>query len=311
MRLRLSSGPHLHAKDDTRRVMLDVLIALLPTTAAGLYFFGLRAALVLAVSIASCVLFEALWCALGHKKSTVTDLSAVVTGLLLGLNLPSSAAWWMPVVGGAFAILIIKQLFGGIGANFLNPALAARAALLSSWPARMTTFLLPQRTLLTHTAETADAMAAATPLATQATSYADLLLGNIPGSIGEVCKVALLLGFVYMLIRKTIGWQIPVLMVGSAALLSWCLGENPLMSVLSGGLLLGAIFMATDYATSPMLFTGECIFAVGCGALTVIIRKFGNYPEGCSYAILIMNIVAPLIDKYCKRKVYGEVKKNA
>ena len=164
MRLSLSSGPHLRAKSDTRLTMLDVLIALLPTTAAGVYFFGWRAAMLVAVSVASCVLFEALWCALGHKKSTVGDLSAAVTGLLLGLNLPAGAPWWMPVIGGAFAILVIKQLFGGIGANFLNPALAARAALLSSWPAHMTTFLLPQRTLFVHTAETADAMTAATPI---------------------------------------------------------------------------------------------------------------------------------------------------
>lgn len=311
MKLSLSSGPHLRAKDNTQRVMLDVLIALLPTTAAGLYFFGVKAAIVVATSIASCVLFEALWCALAHKKSTVGDLSAAVTGLLLGLNLPSTAAWWMPVIGGAFAILIIKQLFGGIGANFLNPALAARAVLLSSWPARMTTFNLPQRTLLVHTAETADAMSAATPLATGTATYMDLFLGNVPGCIGEVCKAALLIGFVYLLVRRVIGWHIPVIFAATAALLSWALGGDPVNTVLTGGLLLGAIFMATDYATSPMLFVGECIYAVGCGVIVVLIRKFGNYPEGCSYAILIMNMIVPLIDKYCKRRVYGEVKKHA
>lgn len=311
MRLSLSSGPHIRAKSDTRLTMLDVLIALLPTTAAGIYFFGARAAMVLAVSVASCVLFEALWCALGHEKSTVGDLSAAVTGLLLGLNLPSNAPWWMPVIGAAFAILIIKQLFGGMGANFLNPALAARAALLSSWPAHMTTFLLPQRTLFVHTAEVADAATAATPLTTKSASYLDLFLGNIPGCIGEVCKVALLIGLVYLLVRKVIGWQIPVVMVATVALLSWALGEDPLAAVLSGGVLLGAIFMATDYVTSPMLAIGECIYAFGCGLILVLIRKYGNYPEGCSYAILIMNIITPLIDKYCKRKVYGEVKKNA
>ena len=311
MRLSLSSGPHLRAKSDTRLTMLDVLIALLPTTAAGVYFFGWRAAMLVAVSVASCVLFEALWCALGHKKSTVGDLSAAVTGLLLGLNLPAGAPWWMPVIGGAFAILVIKQLFGGIGANFLNPALAARAALLSSWPAHMTTFLLPQRTLFVHTAETADAMTAATPLMKKSASYLDLFLGNVPGCIGEVCKAALLIGFLYLLVRKVICWQIPVVMVGTVALLSWALGEDPLQAVLSGGLLLGAIFMATDYVTSPMLAKGECIYALGCGVILVLIRRFGNYPEGCSYAILIMNIITPLIDKYCTHKVYGEVKRNA
>ena len=311
MRLSLSSGPHIRAKSDTRLTMLDVLIALLPTTAAGIYFFGTRAALLLAVSVASCVLFEALWCALGHRKSTVGDLSAAVTGLLLGLNLPSSAPWWLPVIGAAFAILVIKQLFGGMGANFLNPALAARAALLSSWPAHMTTFLLPQRTLFVNTAAVADAAKAATPLTAKSSSYLDLFLGNIPGCIGEVCKAALILGLLYLLVRKVIGWQIPVVMVATVALLSWALGEDPLQAVLSGGLLLGAIFMATDYVTSPMLAVGECIYAFGCGVILVLIRKFGNYPEGCSYAILIMNIITPLIDKYCKRKVYGEVKKNA
>lgn len=311
MKLSLSSGPHLHAKENTQRAMLDVLIALLPATAAGLYFFGWKAAMVVAVSVVSCVFFEALWCALGHKRSTVSDLSAAVTGLLLGLNLPATAPWWMPVIGSLFAIIVIKQLFGGIGSNFLNPALAARAALLSSWPAHMTTFMLPQRTLLVHTAEVADAATAATPLATGGASYIDLFLGNVPGCIGEVCKAALLIGFLYLLIRRVIGWQIPVIFVATAAALSWALGDDPLQTVLTGGLLLGAIFMATDYATSPMLFVGQCIYAFGCGVIVIVIRKFGNYPEGCSYAILLMNIVTPLIDKYCKRRVYGEVKKNA
>ena len=309
MRLSLSSGPHIRAKSDTRLTMLDVLIALLPTTAAGIYFFGTRAALLLAVSVASCVLFEALWCALGHRKSTAGDLSAAVTGLLLGLNLPSSAPWWLPVIGAAFAILVIKQLFGGLGATFLNPALAAHAALLSSWPAHLTTFLLPQRPLVVNTAAVADAATAATPLTAKSSSYLDLFLGNIPGCIGEVCKAALILGLLYLLVRKVIGWQIPVVMVATVALLSWALGEDPLQAVLSGGLLLGAIFMATDYSTSPLTVKGQIIYAIGCGFITFMIRIFGNYPEGVSFSILLMNIIAPHITNLTLNKPLGGVSK--
>ncbi len=313
MRLRLSTGPHILAKDTTRSIMLDVLIALVPTTAAGLYLFGLRAAWVLAIAVASAVIAEALWQRLSGRRLQINDLSAVVTGLLLGLNLPSSAPLWLPAIGSAFAIIIVKQLFGGVGHNFLNPALAARAVLLTSWPARMTTFFLPERIFQFGDASGAfgDAVTSATPLAKGGIGTLDLLLGNIPGTIGEVCKVAILLGFLYLVIRRVIGPHIPVLFVGTVALLTWILGGDPLTAILSGGVLLGAVFMATDYVTNPMLVLGQCIFAVGGGLIVVLIRQYGNYPEGVTYAILLMNILTPLIDRSLKRRVYGEVKQHA
>ncbi len=314
MRLRLSTGPHLHATETTRSLMQDVLIALLPAAVAGIYLFGERAAVLLAVSVASAVLAEAAWQRLAGQPLQVRDLSAAVTGLLLGLNLPSSAPWWLAVVGSVFAIVVVKQLFGGIGHNFLNPALAARAVLLTSWPARMTTFFLPERLVEIGGASAAqfgDAVTSATPLAKGGTAIMDLLLGNVPGSIGEVCKVAILLGFAYLLVRGTIGFHIPVLFVGTVALMTWLLGGDPLVAVLSGGVLFGAVFMATDYTTNPMLARGQCVFAVGCGVIVTLIRQYGGYPEGVTYAILLMNVLTPLLDKWMKRRVYGEVKQHA
>ncbi|MDR0898014.1 MAG: RnfABCDGE type electron transport complex subunit D, partial [Oscillospiraceae bacterium] len=295
MRLRLSTGPHLLAREGTPSIMLDVIIALLPATAAGLYLFGLGALVVLVSAVLSAVVAEALWQKLSGKPIQIKDLSAAVTGLLIGLNLPSSAPWWLPVIGSAVAVLLVKQLFGGIGQNFLNPALAARAVLLASWPARMTRFYLPERliSLGVSTAEVGDAVSSPTPLA-QGFSTFDLLMGNIPGTIGEVCKVAIVIGFVYLVIRRVIGPQIPVVFIGTVALMTWILGGDPLAAILSGGVLLGAVFMATDYVTNPMLFGGQCIFAAGCGLLVVLIRQFAAYPEGVTYAILLMNILTPL-----------------
>ena len=312
MKLRLSTGPHILARENTQGIMLDGLIALLPATAAGLYLFGLRAAWILAIAVASAVIAEALWQKLSGQKVTVNDLSAVVTGLLLGLNLPSSAPLWLPAVGSAFAIIIVKQLFGGLGHNFLNPALAARAVLLTSWPARMTTYYLPERIFgwFGSTAEVGDMVTSATPLVQQWDAM-DLFLGNIPGTIGEVCKAAILIGFVYLVLRRVIGWHIPVLFCGTVALLSWLLNGDALTSLLTGGVMFGAVFMATDYVTCPMLRRGQCLFAVGCGLIVVIIREYGSYPEGVTYAILLMNILTPLIDKFLKRRVYGEVKQHA
>jgi len=312
MTLRLSTGPHILSHKTTRGIMLDVLIALLPTTAAGIYLFGTRAAWLLAVAVIAAVLAEAVWQRLSGRPLQIDDLSAVVTGLLLGLNLPSSAPLWLPAIGSVFAIIIIKQLFGGIGHNFLNPALAARAALLTSWPARMTTFFLPERLIDIGTASSAeigDAVTSATPLLKGASTM-DLLWGNIPGTIGEVCKVAILIGFVYLVLRRVIGPHIPVLFVGTVALTTWLFGGDPLTAVLSGGVLLGAVFMATDYVTNPMLLSGQCLYAIGCGLIVTVIRQYSHYPEGVTYAILLMNILTPLIDKLCKRKVYGEVKQH-
>ncbi len=314
MSLRLSTGPHILAKDSTAGIMRDVLIALLPTAAAGVYLFGLSSMWVLAVSVLSAVAAEAAWQYLCRKPIEIKDCSAAVTGLLLGLCLPSSVPLWIPLIGGVFAIVLVKQLFGGIGHNFLNPALAARAVLLASWPARMTNFFLPRNLLAlfgASTAEVGDAVTSATPLMTQNASAMDLLLGNVPGTIGEVCKIAILIGLAYLLIRGVIGFHIPVLYVGTFALLIWLFGGDPLTEVLAGGLLFGAVFMATDYVTNPMTTAGQCIFAVGCGLIVALIRQFGSYPEGVTFSILLMNILTPLIDRSLKRKVYGEVKQHA
>lgn len=307
MKLYLSTAPHIRSEADTHVLMRDVLIALLPTTVAGIYYFGLSAAMVIAVSIVSCVLFEYLWQRMTKQPVRIYDLSAAVTGLILGLNLPSTAPWWMPVVGALLAIVITKQLFGGIGDNFLNPALLARAVLLASWPARMTgatAYALPTCW------SGADTVTSATPLAGYEASTLDLFLGNIPGSIGEVCKAAILLGLIYLLVRKVITWRIPVTFLAVFALLSALVGQNVLDELLMGGVLFGAVFMATDYTTSPMNPRGQFIYAALCGILVCVIRNFGAYPEGVTYAILIGNIVTPLIDKYDKPRLYGRLKEQ-
>ena len=220
MALHISTGPHLRAKADTQRLMLDVLIALCPATAASIYFYGIKAVLIILVSVAAAVLSEFVWQKLGHKTLRVNDLSAAVTGLLLALNLPANVPLWIPLIGSVFAIIVVKQLFGGIGHNFLNPALAARAVLLTSWPSHMTKAFLPMRTLLESAAEKGvDTLSSATPLLVPGmTEVKDLLLGNIPGAIGETCKIAILIGLVYLLVRKVISWEIPVIMVGTVAL---------------------------------------------------------------------------------------------
>lgn len=303
MNLTISTAPHIRCKDSVKTIMRDVLIALLPTTAAGIYLFGLNSALIVAVSVASAVLAEFVWQKLAKRPVRVKDLSAAVTGLIFALNLPPTAPWWMAMIGSAFAIIVVKQLFGGIGDNFLNPALAARALLLASWPAKMTQFYFSG----------ADAVSNATVLSESGLQarYLDMFLGRIPGTIGEVCKVAILIGFAYLLIRRVISWQVPVIILAVVALLSWIFGSDPLTAILSGGVMFGAVFMATDYTTSPMTAKGQIIFAVGIGVIIVLIRKFGSYPEGVTYAILFMNIVTPLIDKYVAPRLYGEVKKHA
>lgn len=311
MTLRVSTGPHILSGTSSKSLMLDVLIALIPTTLAGVYFFGQRAAILIAACIATSVLAEALWQKLMKKPVRVGDLSAVVTGLILALNLPANAPVWMAVLGSLVAIILVKQLFGGLGHNFMNPAMFARAVLLASWPVHMTKYMLPQRALFSAGAEVAvDAIASATPLLKAGIPTMDLFLGNIPGTIGEVCKAAILLGFVYMLARKTISWHVPVSFVGAVALMSFLLGKDPLTAVLSGGVLFGAVFMATDYVTNPMYHLGQCIFGLMCGIIVVVIRVYGGYPEGVTYAILFMNCITPLIDRYSKRKIYGEVKQH-
>ena len=304
MSLYISTAPHVRSQQNTRSLMLDVIIALMPATIAGIYYFGVNAALLVVISTFSAVLFEYLWQKLTHKTIRVGDLSAAVTGLLVGLNLPPTAPWWLPVIGSGLAIILVKQLFGGIGDNFVNPALAARGILLASWPVRMTAFVLP--TCFSG----ADATTSATVLAGYEASYMDMFLGNIPGCIGEVCKAAILLGFLYMLIRGVITWRIPVTFLAVVFVFSAILGNDPLQAILCGGVMLGAVFMATDYTTSPMSAKGQFIYAVGCGIIVVIIRNFCNYPEGVTYAILVMNIVTPLLDKYVKPRLYGRLKEE-
>jgi len=314
MSLRLSTGPHLLHKESTRTLMLDVIIALVPTTAAGIYLFGSKAAWVLAVAVASAVLCEYLFQKLTRRPVRVLDLSAVVTGLILGLNLPAEAPLWLPAIGSAVAVILVKELFGGIGHNFMNPALLARGILLASWPARMSVYFMPIRVLGATSAVPAgpDAVSSATALIRpQGYEVYDMLMGNIPGTIGEVCKIAILIGFLYMLFVGTIKWHIPVIFVGTVALFTWLIGGDPLKAVLSGGLLFGAVFMATDYVTNPMLRIGQVIFAIGCGLLVAVIRMNGAFPEGVTYAILIMNILTPLIDRLTSRRVYGTVKQHA
>lgn len=304
MSLYMSTAPHVRSPQNTRSLMGDVLIALVPTTIAGIYFFGISAAIVVALATASAILFEYLWQKLTHKAIRIGDLSAAVTGLLVGLNLPPTAPWWLPIIGSGLAIILVKQLFGGIGDNFVNPALAARGILLASWPVRMTAFVLP--TCFSG----ADATTSATVLADYKASYMDMFLGNIPGCIGEVCKAAILLGFLYMLVRGVITWRIPVTFLAVVFVFSAILGNDPLQAILCGGVMLGAVFMATDYTTSPMSAKGQFIYAAGCGIIVVIIRNFCNYPEGVTYAILVMNIVTPLLDKYVKPRLYGRLKEE-
>lgn len=314
-KFKVSTAPHVRTADTTSRIMLDVCIALIPTLIAGIYIFGLRSLIVVATCVVSCVASELLFQLISKRTVTVYDFSAVVTGLLLGLSLPVTAPWWMCVIGSVVGIVLVKQLFGGIGDNFLNPALTARAVLLASWPTRMSAAAYVNPNYFGRI----DALTSATPLELIAkgenVSLFDLLIGDVPGSIGEVCKIAILLGFAYLLIRRIISWQVPVIVMLTTALCTWAFTGGgiytPVAAILSGGVMFAAVFMATDYTTTPMTAPGQLIFAVGTGLLIAVIRCFCGYPEGVTYAILFMNIVTPLIDKYIKPRVYGEVKKNA
>jgi electron transport complex protein RnfD len=306
----MSSSPHIRSDASTSKIMLDVLIALLPASLAGVYFFGLDAALTIIVCVVSSVAFEYLARRILKRSNTLSDLSAAVTGLLLALNLPPAIPKWMAVVGSFFAIVVIKQLFGGIGQNFINPALGARVILLVAYGTKMTQWTAPRGFSGT------DAIASATPLGVlkeggELPGYLDMFLGNVGGSLGETSALALIIGGLYLLIRKVISWEIPVIYIGTVALLSWILGPegfmtgDPLFHILAGGLMIGAIFMATDYTTSPMTRKGAIIYAIGCGLLTIIFRLYTNMPEGVSYAILLMNTAVPLIDRHTKPKRFG------
>ena len=290
--------------------MQEVCLALAPAGIAGIVLFGAHAAALIAASVITCVLSEFFYQKLAKEKTTIGDWSAVVTGLLLAYNLPANAPIWLAVVGGVIAIVLVKQMFGGIGSNFMNPALTARAILFISWSGLMSSY--PQTTFAV------DATSSATPLAligagnVQDVNLWNLMIGNCGGVLGETCKLAIIAGGVYMLIRRIIDWRIPVTFIGTVFL---CYlfkdgAEVAVYQIFAGGLMLGAFFMATDYATSPVSGIGKIIMGVGCGILLFVIRAYASYPEGCSFAILFMNVVTPLIDKFTMPKPFGEVKQH-
>lgn len=305
MSLIVSTSPHFRSKTDTASIMRDVVIALVPALAAAVVFSGFRALLVTAVCAAAAILTEFLFEKGCNRPVTIKDWSAVVTGVLLAYNLPVSIPLWQAALGSIIAILVVKQLFGGLGKNFANPAIVGRIVLFLSFSKTMTAWTYP------------DGVSSATPLAmmkageTASLSKLNLFLGNIGGCLGEVSALALLIGFIYLLIRGVITWHTPVVFTGTVFVLSWLLGGSlnyALCQILSGGLLLGAIFMATDYATTPSTRWGQVIFGLGAGLLTILIRQWGNYAEGVSFAILFMNILTPYISRWTRSKPFGGAK---
>ena len=308
----VSGTPHVRSKESIQSIMRDVIIALVPATAAGIYYFGLRALILIVAAIISAVFFEWLYEKITKKPVTINDLSAVVTGLLLAMNLPASAPVWVAIVGSAFAIIFAKQLFGGLGQNFINPALAGRAFLLASYPTEMTTWVVPNGLA-------ADAATYATPLAQLKNGALDaslkqLVMGQVGGTIGETCAIALIIGGIYLLYKHVISWKIPVIYIATVFILFAVIGRHgmrmPLQEIFAGGVMLGGIFMATDNASSPVTPKGQVIFAVGAGLLTYLIRTFGGYPEGVSYSILIMNCCVPLIERFTEPTIFGALPKT-
>ena len=325
LKLIASSSPHIRSKDDTRSIMIDVCIAMLPALVVSCFVFGIQALVLTVISVVSCVFWEWLYRKLMKKNCSVGDFSAVVTGMLLAFVCPVSLPWWAIVIGAFFSIVVVKQLYGGIGCNFLNPALAGRAVLVASYAGAMTTWVQPGfKNAVGIFGSAADVATGATPLALmkdgafdQLPTIGEMFLGKVGGSLGEVSALCLLLGGIYLLIRKVISWHIPVAYIATVAIV--CLISAPegigaadymLYNVFGGGLMLGAIFMATDYATSPVTKPGQLIFGIGCGLLTVFIRRFGSYPEGVCYSILVMNCCTWLLDKYIKPTIYGAPKKE-
>lgn len=307
----VSSSPHITGGISTRRIMLDVIIALLPAGIASVVIFGPICAAIIALSIIGAVAAEYVCRRVMKREQTIGDLSAVVTGFLLALNLPAtSASLWMAPLGSIIAITVVKQCFGGLGQNFVNPAIAGRIILMMSFTSYMSVWPEPMAWL---NSVKGDAVAYATPLAqgAQAPDLLDMLLGVRGGCLGETCVIAIVIGMVYLFVRKVISPVIPLVFCGSAVLFCWLFSgfeANPLYTLMSGGLLLGSVFMATDYVTSPVTVTGKVIYAVGCGLFTALIRQFGSLPEGVSFAILIMNILTPHIDSICVSRPFGAVK---
>ncbi|MGC8770625.1 MAG: RnfABCDGE type electron transport complex subunit D [Brevinematia bacterium] len=324
-------SPHLHDKFSLKFAMWNVVLALIPAGVAGVWFFGIPALKIIIMSLITALITELIMNLMTKNKITILDGSAVITGLLFAYNLPPAAPWYVVVVGSFFSIAIVKWAFGGLGYNFMNPALGGRIFVMAAWSNIMVNhwshpvgkFMKEGLSFAEASSKIigVDALTSASPLTALKTGlgnnydYWNMFLGNIPGCIGETSKIALLIGGIYLLIIRVIQWEIPVIYIGTVALLSWVLGGIPLgtgffhgdalFHILSGGLFLGAFFMATDYVTSPISFRGRVLFAILLGVLTVIIRLFGGYPEGVSYAIVIMNIFVPLIDRYFKGRIYG------
>ena len=308
----VSSSPHLSGTVKTRNIMLDVIIALIPALIASVVYFGVRALIVVCVTVASCVIAEYICRRVMKRPVTIGDYSAVVTGMLLAFNLPVGIPLWIAAIGGVVAIVVVKQMFGGLGHNFANPAITARIILMTSFPVRMTTWVAPYSYI------TLDTTATASPLALIESgnvaglpTYTQMFLGERAGCLGETCILALIIGGVYLIARKVIAPTIPVVFIGTVFIMTALLGQDPLMQILSGGLFLGAIFMATDYVTSPLTTKGKVIYAIGCGVITTLIRLFGSLPEGVSFSILLMNILTPHIENLTAPKPFGTVKEAA
>ena len=326
LKLIATSNPHIRSNETTRSIMLDVIIAMLPALAFAIFNFGLRALTLTAVSVVACIFWEWLYRKLMKKPQSIGDLSCVVTGMLLAFVCPVHMPYWMIIIGDFFAIVVVKQLFGGIGKNFLNPALAGRAVLLASYAGTMTSWVDPAAGKAAIIGSNADVVTTATPLAIMKTGdFAELMatygvdkmfIGQIPGSLGEVSAVALLIGGAYLIWRKVINWQTPVAYIATVAVLTFLFPKQGtglewmLYSVFGGGLFLGAFFVATGYATSPVTKKGQLIFGIGCGLFTVLIRYFGSYNEGVCYSIMVMNLLVALIDKYTKPTRFGVVKSD-
>ncbi|MBD9219368.1 MAG: RnfABCDGE type electron transport complex subunit D [Clostridiales bacterium] len=310
----VSGTPHVRSKESIQSIMRDVVIALIPASVMGIYYFGIKALMLIIVSIVSSVVFEWGYEKILKKPVTISDFSAILTGLLLALNLPATASWWVPVVGSFIAIVIAKQFYGGLGQNFINPALIGRAFLVAAYPTQTTGAAFATGRMVV------DASTYATPLAelkagtaiVNADAIKNALIGNIGGTIGETCAIALIIGGIYLLIKHVISWRIPVVYIVVVFILTSLMRGNGFLGgvyeIFCGGLMLGAIFMATDYVTSPISAKGQIIFAIGCGVLTSLIRVYGGYPEGVSYSILIMNLAVPLIDRVTRPRIFGEVK---
>ena len=326
LKLIATSNPHIRSSETTRSIMLDVIIAMLPALVWAVIWFGVKALTLTAVSVIGCMFWEWLYRKLMKKPQSVGDLSAVVTGMLLAFVCPVTTPYWMIIIGGFFSIIVVKQLFGGIGKNFVNPALAGRAFLLGSYAGVMTTWIDATQNKAPLMGSTADIVTAATPLAymktgnmaglTETYSVMDMFLGKTGGSLGEISAAMLILGGLYLIWRKVINWQTPVAYIATVAVLTFLFPKQGsglewmLYSIFGGGLFLGAFFMATDYATSPVPKKGQLVFGIGCGLFTVLIRYFGSYNEGVCYSIMVMNLCVALIDKYTKPTRFGVVKSD-